>query len=83
MSANLISAAGLADALAAPRAAGRRVVLLDVRSKLGDPHGFDHYRDETEPIDPKAGHIPGALSARYAATDPPAATDGAEPESFG
>jgi len=34
------------------RAAGQRVVLLDVRWALGDPHGHGHYL---------AGHLPGAV----------------------
>ncbi|WP_461187111.1 sulfurtransferase [Arthrobacter sp. Z4-13] len=34
------------------RAGGQRVVLLDVRWALGDPHGHDHYLK---------GHLPGAV----------------------
>ncbi|OMH36620.1 sulfurtransferase [Tersicoccus sp. Bi-70] len=49
---DLISATELAAGLAAPPPGGGRVVLLDVRWKLGDPHGADHYRD---------GHLPGAV----------------------
>lgn len=36
------------------RSEGRRLVLLDVRWALGDPHGRDHYL---------AGHLPGAVFA--------------------
>ncbi|WP_116948038.1 sulfurtransferase [Jiangella endophytica] len=39
------------DSLGRRLAAGERTVLLDVRWKLGDPHGHDHYL---------AGHLPGA-----------------------
>lgn len=42
------------DALGRRLAAGERTVLLDVRWKLGDPHGHDHYL---------AGHLPGAAYA--------------------
>ncbi|WP_203453494.1 sulfurtransferase [Jiangella aurantiaca] len=42
------------DSLGRRLAAGERTVLLDVRWKLGDPHGHDHYL---------AGHLPGAVYA--------------------
>ncbi|MEH0110960.1 sulfurtransferase [Tersicoccus sp. MR15.9] len=66
---DLISAADLAEALAASRSGGgRRVVLLDVRWKLGDPHGAEHYRE---------GHVPGAVYVdldRELAAEPTATT---------
>ncbi|WP_199520833.1 sulfurtransferase [Jiangella anatolica] len=42
------------DSLGRRLAAGERTVLVDVRWKLGDPHGHDHYL---------AGHLPGAVYA--------------------
>ncbi|MFM9429749.1 sulfurtransferase [Arthrobacter sp. MP_2.3] len=47
----LMDVAALQDLLSAERA-GRRLVLLDVRWALGDPHGREHYL---------AGHLPGAV----------------------
>jgi thiosulfate/3-mercaptopyruvate sulfurtransferase len=61
-----------AEDLAAELAAGRRIVLLDVRWALGDPHGRRRYLD---------GHLPGAvfvdLETELAA--PPSPADGRHP----
>jgi thiosulfate/3-mercaptopyruvate sulfurtransferase len=62
MTAVLVNAADLAAELAS----GARIVLLDVRWQLGDPHGRQHYLD---------GHVPGAvyvdLDAELAAAPSP------------
>lgn len=53
--------------------AGRgRVVLLDVRWALGDPHGREHYLD---------GHLPGAVFVDLDSelADPPSAAEGRHP----
>ncbi|TDC54184.1 sulfurtransferase [Jiangella ureilytica] len=53
-------------------ASGERTVLLDVRWKLGDPHGHDHYL---------AGHLPGAVYADLETelSAPPSPADGRHP----
>ncbi|MBB5787339.1 sulfurtransferase [Jiangella mangrovi] len=53
-------------------AAGERTVLLDVRWKLGDPHGHDHYL---------AGHLPGAVYADLETelAAPPSPAEGRHP----
>ena len=50
----------------------RRVVLLDVRWALGDPHGREHYLD---------GHLPGAVfvDLETELADPPSAAEGRHP----
>ena len=53
-------------------AVGQRTVLLDVRWKLGDPHGHDHYL---------AGHLPGAVYADLETelSAPPSPAEGRHP----
>lgn len=60
------------DELGERLVAGKRTVLLDVRWKLGDPHGHDHYL---------AGHLPGAVYADLETelSAPPSPAEGRHP----
>lgn len=53
-------------------AAGERTVLIDVRWKLGDPHGHEHYLE---------GHLPGAVYADLETelSAPPSPAEGRHP----
>jgi thiosulfate/3-mercaptopyruvate sulfurtransferase len=42
------------------------VMCRDPESRIFDSRSADRYRGENETIDPKAGHIPGAISAPFA-----------------
>ncbi len=62
-------AVALGDFRAAPPDASRVLHFEDVRRLGGvpliDARAGERYRGEREPIDPKAGHIPGALNAPF------------------